>query len=278
MTTPAAKPISARDLLYGEEPPRDLKRAEGHTVSEQHAIAPAGLIVPFEYDPRSARVNDGNGNTVAIVRRCDACQEWIDPNGHGVRMAAPSARIKCAQCYRDKKPFTTNAETIGKEVDIPEDYASANFADLPKQCKHWPNKEPFLIISGIPGSGKTRSCYAYVRALSKVGRDILLLDAPLAQQRWDGAILNDGRRRCLDVWINCPRLILDDLSACVASDGWAQTIHVLLSERKKHKRPLLFTTASDQKELGKKYGQAIYSRIREFEWVELDRKDWRAAK
>ena len=238
------------------------------------------VITPDAERPTFGTFYDTVGVIHGRAEKCQACQLWINTMDANHRAGAMNdhGQFKCGTCLREKKPYTMKPviETNGRTIDVPEEYVLRNLGEFPKAIARWPAKAPFMMIWGRPGSGKTAACYVLERQGLQQNMDCWHLSAPEAQLRWQGAVLNNGRQRVLKIWINVPRLILDDLSACTPSDEWAQTIHVLMDERKKAKRPLLLTAAADSKELGRRYTGAIFSRLKLYEQIELPNIDRRA--
>jgi len=246
------------------------------------------VITPDPERPTFGTFYDTLGVIQGRGEKCQACQLWINTLDANHRAGAMNdhGQFKCGTCLRERKPFTMKpvVEDNGRVVEVPEEYGLITLNHLRDhdgkpvgtRVAKWPVKEPFMMIFGRPGAGKTAACYVLERHAMKQGMECWHLSAPAAQLRWQGAVLNNGRQRVLNIWINVPRLILDDLSACTPSDEWAQTIHVLMDERRKAKRPLLLTAAADSKELGRRYTGAIFSRLKFYEQVELQPIDRRA--
>ena len=229
---------------------------------------------------------------VGTARWCCACELWLDVmnsyvNGLGdiVVKGANCNEFgdwKCYKCaYIDKKPNRTARDVGTSTVQIPAEYADASLNELkPAQRSvlgQWGRKYKFIVVFGNPGSGKTRVSWAFQKKFIQEKRPFVCLDAPIAQRGWSSCLQHPERAKLELQWENHPYLILDDLSACQPSDAWIRVVHIMIDRRRLAQRPTIITTAADAIELQNKYGEAIHSRLNEFEWVKLPGKDWRLA-
>lgn len=161
----------------------------------------------------------------------------------------------------------------------PARYAGASLTDFPDKIAlplaRWPGKDaPHILIQGIPGSGKTHACFAVRAGLSKKKIGVRILNGPEAREAWIRADM--FRSTMLDGWKRFHCLILDDISATTASDGWAEAIHELIDYKITNMMPLIITSACCVEEIGLKFGHAIGSRLRLFVPLVVGTTDRRA--
>jgi len=209
---------------------------------------------------------------------CCCCMQWLSANDDPYMWrAGESGRYYCKDCIREGRKPQIKAEACDVTNVIPPEYADASLNGLPANIRarllQWPSKTPFVAIYGCPGSRKTTSARWVHRAMAHIGKPVLWLDAPKAREQWANAMRRD---RVTEAWETTPLLILDDLSACAVTEGWAAVVHNLIDQRLNYRRPLLITTAANSKSLAAQYGEAVGSRLWKFEpWIHLPQKDWR---
>lgn len=220
---------------------------------------------------------DDVGVYVGKYYQCCCCCDWVsnwekDMYGGDDELG----RHYCITCIIEKRKPTIAAAKVSVVPDIPPMYLNASLEDVPatlrKVLAGWPNQRQQVVIVGNPGAGKTRAAFAFVKLLAQRGVKATYLVANEARRAWAQAFKRTDIEK---QWLNARYLILDDISGCSGTDGWAECLHVLLDVRTREKRPTIVTTASDNESLQSIYGDAICSRLFLFDWVELPRKDWR---
>lgn len=237
--------------------------------------------------PWASFVEDSTQEVTGAGLWCSACESWIDVLSERALRGAVCNELgdwRCFKCGIERRAVVPRQRPDGAaiEVVIPEEYADASIEHIPAKqrqvLRQWPKTKSFMVIGGIPGSGKTRATWAYVKAGAQKGHRVLRLDALNAQSAWSGALNPSSRKRIQDTWMSAAYLILDDLSGCNPTDAWTKLIHEVLQTRLIGKKPTLITSAAGPEALRKAYNEAIHGRMTEFEWVYLPSTDWRTVK
>lgn len=222
--------------------------------------------------------------------KCVDCGQLVSQWGYGNTRKDHGYRdlddnYYCTPCG-DKhrvRPQNANASRPKIEIEVPALYTMASLHDLQASYRRviglWPFQTKFLGILGIPGSGKSHCCWAIAKNMANQGRRVTIISAVQMREAWVAASKSMmGPEQLVHRWHTTNWLIIDDLSAAVATDGWVAFFHDLLDERINHDRPTMITTAAMGGEIEDKYSTAVRSRFQNFEWVTLPFKDWRAKK
>lgn len=211
---------------------------------------------------------------------CPVCGEFVSLHDPGLR-ADERGRYYCKKCgdeivaqHAADPDSAIDFRPIA--VDVPTEYMQADIMLCPASkagvLRKWPMEKPLLGICGINGSGKTMVLYAINKNLGRRGRRAIVMICSSERSRWSQS---NNREDIVDRWKKAPWLLMDDITAPPATDGWADVMHNLLSERLSHRRPTLITTHSNAEEVREKYGQPICSRLSAFEWLAMPSIDWR---
>jgi DNA replication protein DnaC len=187
---------------------------------------------------------------------------------------------------------------------------NASCADAVVQCQEWcathhrwtlthkGDESPpsmGMVLSGIPGAGKTHLAASMVRRLTELGMHCLFIDIA----EFLAGIRNtfDGGTTVVTVEqaIRAPLLVMDDLGAERETPWAVETMYVIISKRLSENRPMIFTTNLLHKDIADRadgsvslannpqdgsglYLRRIYSRLREItgSLLVLDAPDYRA--
>ena len=216
---------------------------------------------------------------------CRGCRSWVceydDPG-----FWSATAQACCKTCRAGMRGDGTGPVAITPKAEFKHATLLGLKIETRKALESWPNETPFLLVTGCPGAGKTRACWALAIRQARFGRGVAFLTAGEIFSEW---ARQDQDRAALEVkWAEYPRLILDDLSGTQGSAGWQTALLRLLSARIESRRPTLiasvrgwlmrgaraewgWTTFAAQTE----YDAALLSRLRAFAVVLLPWHDYR---
>lgn len=206
--------------------------------------------------------------------QCQICKCWFDlkttPGFH-----TTDDVVFCRECHARRM-----AGRIYGGLVVPDIYAGAKITDYPDRTANimaaWPSGLcRFLFLTGGPGAGKTHGCYAIQRRLSAQKPPLIprVLNLPQARTMWSEAKVN--RENLIHGWKKHPALIMDDLSATSATDGWKEAVHLILDERLRESRPTIVTAACGLEEIERRFDPAIKSRLSMFHLHDLGNRDRR---
>lgn len=213
--------------------------------------------------------------------RCNGCDEWVNGDEDAGRWkASQPCGIWCQRCYLDgRMGQATTARGGIIESKAPVAYAHATFESLTpaaqKFLKDWPDKKPFVVVAGIPGSGKTFATWAIEKRLCLIGRRIRVESARQVRGYWATHL---ERRELIEHGLStCRYLVLDGLTDSTATDGWAQLVQGVMDARYNDKLPTLITTMDEPHTIERDWGIHILSRLRQYHWIKLPNTDHRPA-
>jgi len=248
----------------------------------------SGLLV-WEWPDGEERGSGLSINPKAVLTQCflcPGCGEFVNVHAEGIR-ANERGHYYCKKCGNEIVDNYAKAQvgegTVGApiEIEVPAEYMTASILQYSGKnqsaLSSWPKKRPLMGILGIPGSGKSNAIWAIAKNLATRGQRATIMIASEERRRWYQT-KEDKRGKIEESWMRAIWLLIDDISAPPASDGWQAVMHDLLTVRKRHLRPTVVTTAAKGEELEEKYGAAIRSRLSSFEWLQLADKDWRKEK
>jgi DNA replication protein DnaC len=142
----------------------------------------------------------------------------------------------------------------------------------------WCKDPSLMILSGLPGRGKTHFSYALCRhAIETWG---------WACVRWskskalDDQIVEDINRvgsakNVIKCFSQIEILFLDDFGVDRGTERSERDFYEIIDKRWENNSPTVISTNLDPSEIEKAYGGRIYSRFKDFEWVLFDGPDLR---
>lgn len=126
--------------------------------------------------------------------------------------------------------------------------------------------EDSLLIWGTPGNGKSRMAAAVANAVHENGKNIVFQSVPELLQRIRSTFGKQGGETEADIMkalLTCDLLILDDIGAEKLTD-WVQDImYRIIDGRYRKKKPILYTSNIEPKQLANQLGGRTYDRILE---------------
>lgn len=145
---------------------------------------------------------------------------------------------------KDSKAIRT---AMGKIKQICEEYA----------------KEPtgWLVLSGIPGTGKTHLAYAIAAQQLAVGRPVFAHTVPAMLDLLRGAVASETYEGTFAMIRDVNVLVLDDLGAQRGTDWADQALYELLNHRYANRLPLVVTMNRAPGECG--MDERLVSRLQE---------------
>lgn len=231
---------------------------------------------------------------------CPLCKTFVEKLVDPGRWTVEGVIAGCLRCLPTLKEATgrkgrRQAKGPPIEIQIDPEYVGAELAQFParieKQLRLWPDRENFMLISGIAGSGKSHALHAIRKELARTGRRAELLSCIQDRRTW---VRNRLKQDELEKrWMEAAFLIIDGITDGPATEGWAGFIEALLDARKA-KLPTLVTftkgaaarrlataklTGEAQslagEEIEANFGVSVKSRLKLYRWVHLAAVDWR---
>lgn len=205
--------------------------------------------------------------------RCAGCGLY----SHGCYFTSSGVAV-CSECHALGGSIHTLKPGTILDSKVPPAYGAATFETLKpalkKFLKTWPDGQPFVVIGGIPGSGKTFACWAIEKRMCMQGRRARYENCLALRQRWS---MQPHMREKIEEGLKTSRLLLlDGLTDGAATDGWAQTMQGVLDARWEEKRPTLITTMDRPEKIQLDWGAHIKSRLGQYMWIYLPNHDLRA--
>lgn len=211
--------------------------------------------------------------------QCNGCSEWVNGDEDAGRWkSSQPCGVWCQRCVADGRMGQAGAPLKGiLESKAPNGYAHATFEALTpaaqKFLKDWPDKKPFVVIAGIPGSGKTFACWGIEKRQCLMGRRVRVESARGVRGYWAAHM---DRREVIERGLStCRYLVLDGLTDSTATDGWAQLIQGVMDARYAEKLPTLITTMDEPHTIEAAWGAHILSRLKQYHWLRLPNVDKR---
>lgn len=231
---------------------------------------------------------------------CPLCKQFVEKLVDPGRWTVEGVVAGCLRCLPNLKDYTgkrSRRQTKGAPIEIHVDpeYVDAEIEQHPprvaKLMRLWPDKQPFMLLVGIPGCGKTHALNAIRKDLAREGRRAEVLSCVLDRRHW----LHSGLRRdeIERKWMDAAFLIIDGITDGHSTEGWAGLIEAIL-EKRKAKLPTLVTltrggalrkledavlTGDAKTQVGAEveasFGASVKSRLRMYKWVHLPRVDRR---
>jgi len=256
----------------------------------------AGFIVP-DNEPEDRTVleySDAGCATSGPWRQCGQCQEWKSEWGYGNTQREHfrcdlTGRYFCEACSRRRGGGPGELPVVTAKV--PAEYMSTSFEWLiangmlckqkavtrgvVAQLKRWPKEQPFVLLVGAAGIGKTSAAWAIVKAQAIEHREVTVIDCLELRSRWNTPYA-DARERVITQATRVQFAILDEFSGPQASQPWNAAMHRLLNERLQAQRPTIIISRIPPQKLP--YGEDVTSRLNRFQWVGCDGVDRRSAR
>lgn len=139
---------------------------------------------------------------------------------------------------------------------------------------------PSLVLIGEPGTGKTYTAYAVLRAVViaavKAGKPVYFKAVrhpdfnDMLRPKQDGS-----HEHALDPYLSAELLLFDDIGAGKQSDWTADSLYRLVDHRWSEDLPTIYTTNASQGQLATAVGERIVSRLSDATMVLLNGPDRR---
>lgn len=181
------------------------------------------------------------------------------------------AAIPARFLTRNFDNFTAGTDNQAKALEIVKTYA-ANFD------RHYAKGEG-LVLSGLPGTGKSHLAIAVLQALmpNHVGLYITCMSLIRAVR---GAWRKDSERsesEVLDILCQVPLLVLDEIGVQYGTDGEQTILFDVLDRRYRDMMPTILLTNQDKKGFKEFIGERSFDRLVESSrWVAFDWGSYRA--
>lgn len=171
------------------------------------------------------------------------------------------------------------------EHQVPAKYKDAELDKLdkrPESLKHfgreWAVNPHSLVLSGSKGTGKTRYAFALIREMfRRCPRHIwpryftsMELDSRLYE-----ALMNGGDRHLVTSLGSEDLLLIDDFGRETKSDRIARQYFEIINKRYSEELPTIITTNYSLEEIANHLGEALASRLEEWQLVRFAGSDLR---
>tara|TARA_R110000868_G_scaffold295548_2_gene555880 strand:+ start:1734 stop:2252 length:519 start_codon:yes stop_codon:yes gene_type:complete len=136
-----------------------------------------------------------------------------------------------------------------------------------------------VIFYGGPGRGKTYNSLAIIRVLLEAYKEVRWIQATEFEDQLYESKRNYGETKTLiNMFSDCEFLFIDDFGTETTNEGLEREWYKLINNRWSDAKQTVFTTNLDPDEICKKYGERIFSRFKDFEWIEFEGEDLRGKK
>jgi DNA replication protein DnaC len=149
-------------------------------------------------------------------------------------------------------------------------------------CKEFIDNPADIVLTGVPGTGKTHLAVAILRELAvgkkiKSETDACFIPVPelLAEIR---ASYRDGdpdERDIIDRYSRLPFLVLDDLGAEKTTEWSITTLYLIIDRRYRNMRPTIITTNLSLEQIAVALSERISSRLASGKVLLLTGQDYR---
>ncbi len=123
-----------------------------------------------------------------------------------------------------------------------------------------------LILSGLPGTGKSHLSAALTRALIERGVSAVIVNVTRLLLTFKSSLHGESPRRfddMLDLLTRCEHLVLDDLGRERQTEWVRETLYLVLNTRYEDRLPTSITTNLDPDGLRARLGEPIFDRLAE---------------
>lgn len=140
----------------------------------------------------------------------------------------------------------------------------------------WLENPYSLILHGSTGTGKTYFSLSLIRALIEKNAEIRWMQATEFEDKLIAAKREFGCTKALiEVFSECEFLFIDDFGTETTNEGLEREWYKLINDRWSNAKQTVFTTNLNSDEVLKKYGSRIFSRFKDFDWIEFTGPDLR---
>lgn len=184
---------------------------------------------------------------------------------------------ECAEYEREQKSARLESRIANSGLPLPLRGTTYPLGPVAEVAKQWAAGEvSTLVLTGPVGVGKTylaaAACWDRLQSQPtrwvSVARIMLQLRA---------AFGDENRAEALKVLTGESAIVLDDLDKVNPTEDGRSAIFTAIDARIEQGSPLLVTTNLDMSEIGKRYGDAVMSRLRGGQVVRMQGADRRVA-
>lgn len=146
-----------------------------------------------------------------------------------------------------------------------------------KDCKiHLVQGDLSFIFHGDTGVGKTHFSLALVRDIWKHNADLRWMQATEFEDKIIACKREFGDAKYfIESLSDCEYLFIDDFGTETSNEDLGKEWYQLINYRWSNAKQTVFTTNLTKEDVLKNYGKRIYSRFKDFEWVEFQGPDLR---
>jgi hypothetical protein len=283
----------------------DLKAANLRLIAKRQAggiaMQPTGPHPPHPEKPEATMMNllalnekqlGSPGPYGPLGLSCERCHREIAAGGIG--SGGPPGVVLCEPCvaHLAAVDFWRRAKRIVSlmaDAGVWPEHADGMLSDFQRPAQHdlttlffesqAGGKARGLLVTGTPGTGKTRYGAAAVRLWLLAGATAqIILARDLFRQIW--STYRDDSKRSEEAVIHdftsVDLLVIDDLHReGRATEAVGSALHEILSTRLGFFRPTIITTNLTRDEIGARYGDSLSSRMGALIPVVIDGKDRR---
>lgn len=121
-----------------------------------------------------------------------------------------------------------------------------------------------LLIWGVPGNGKSHVAAAIAHAIKAREKTVVFQTVPELLERIRSTFNSKQKsteKEIMDALLHCDLLILDDIGSEKISDWVLDVMFRIVDGRYRQKRPIIYTTNLNPKELENQLNKRIYDRM-----------------
>ncbi|HEY3526778.1 MAG TPA: DnaA/Hda family protein [Nitrososphaeraceae archaeon] len=133
-----------------------------------------------------------------------------------------------------------------------------------------------FIFWGEAGTGKTYFSLSLIRHLLDEKMEVRWIQATEFEDKLIASKREFGEaKHVIETFSDCDFLFIDDFGTERSNEDLAKEWYQLINYRWSNAKQTVFTTNLNREEVLKNYGKRIYSRFKDFEWVEFTGPDLR---
>lgn len=230
-----------------------------------------------------------NPNTLVSdePHHCEVCGRYVPPLEVEILGVKRMVQPKC-KCEADKHTgFVKDAKEyeIKRQIEqkfsinnLGERFASCTFEAFqsrPGTAKAFSNAKTYaesfenvdsdgLLIWGIPGNGKSHIAAAIAHAVKAKEKTVVFQTVPELLERIRStfnAKQKDTEKSIMEALLHCDLLVLDDIGSEKISDWVLDVMFRIVDGRYRQKKPIVYTTNLNPKELKFQLNDRIYDRM-----------------